>query len=880
DADGLAMIQLSLRPVPQAAWHYLSLKLKLGDLLRELKLTEPWRLRSLVLQLQHAEKSTAAFELLHPPSMNLVSLTADAATAALALPLDQTGAPIPLLMRCEGVSLNGDAKWPTGLVGKLHAVVEITNMQGENPVPELKVLDPLPLNPASIDIKAVPRPDVAGASEVFGWFKPQPAEVWAKAAAPGRPASAGAEPVPPGPAHGAFDSLMRYVRIASPAFVPPTDEALISAMGQYPAWAQRFLDHGAVSSAEANAPLKLHLALAAPTKASPWRLAPDAAGCVRLYIPSDDRWAHARAYAIKPLSRYAHLMAAVGVIKSIEREQLVTPDVDKAPEIGYAVAVMPRTERVEPPVILASEVHDQSWEVVLARHGEESLAMSNRPLFARLGAPDIVLTQLRSYRWSKWPEELAKVLGLKAKPERHPGRVANHPDPVPASATGMLPARLRELALEIPSLWKGADVASFRPVPPHYKLVVLAAARAGIVVSNVVSMVQDDLPRRALRDLNTLPPAKNQPLAPSLAIERSSDGKAVYQLEHRLVSHHDLTPQQARQWNTGGRDDICWWPDPDVSYQLLHETTGATIVIEEVSDTRLVADGADDAAPVVVRARGTRWKAKANPRVAEAGSGMDSRRFVLRVEYTPIKDGPADATTTLGLSEADLVNARLPNFAAAIKPFGRVLAARKRSFDLARKGDESHGDYENRIKGYAAACEALKDRLKKARFETVPLTQDADLAIKMLGDWLAANPGTGASWLAEFEQALQQGELKGLTDDASLRYVPAGLQETAGELHPLRFDDEPSPMPLGPVLLLFDVPADAELDAIVKSGHPLTKHNSRFWKAVAQRISGGATRLRLKAVDGRARPPTDSKLPHPGIAAEDVAWPQAMAMVD
>jgi hypothetical protein len=882
DADGLAMIQLSLRPVPQAAWHYLSLKLKLGDLLKELKLTEPWRLRSLVLQLQHAEKSTAAFELLHPPSMNLASLTADAATAALALPLEQTGAPVSLLMRCEGTSVDGAAKWPPGLVGKLHAVVEITKIQGENPVPELKVLDPLPLNPASIDIKAVPRPDVAGASEVFGWFKPQPAEVWAKAAAPGKPASAGAEPVPPGPAHGAFDSLMRYVRIASPAFVPPTDEKTrISAMGQYPAWAQRFLDHGAVSSAEANAPLKLHLALAAPTKASPWRLAPDAAGCVRLYIPSDDRWAHARAYAVKPLSRYAHLMAAVGVLESSEREQLVTPDVVEAAQIGYAVAVAPRTERVEPPVILASAIHDESWEVVLARHGEESLAMSNRPLFARLGSPDIVLAQLRSYRWSKWPEELAKVLDLQAKPERHPGREARHPDAVLASASGMLPARLRELALEIPSLWKGADVASFRPVPPHYKVVVLAAARAGIVVSNVVSMVQDDLPRRALRDLPTLPPSEANPLAPSLAIVRSDDGRAVYKLEHRLVSHHDLTPPQARQWNTADPDDICWWPDPDVSYQLLHESTGSTIVSEEISDTRLVADGAPGAKPVIVRARGTRWKAKAEPHLAEAGSGAAARRFVLRLEYTPIEAGPAAGTTAVGLSEDDLVHTQLGAFAQSISPFGLVVAACRRSFGLSRAIDESDEDYENRVKGYVAACRALKQRLHNAPFDTAPLTQDADLAIEVLGDWLAAHPETGAAWLALFEQALQQpGELKDLADDASLRYVPAGLQETVEELHPLRFDDEPSAAPLPPVLLLFDVPADDELNAIRQSGHPLAERNSRFWKAVAQRISGGATRLRLKAVDGRARPPAGGNLPHPGIAAEDVAWPVAMAMVD
>lgn len=870
DADGLAMIQLSLRPVPQAAWHYLSLKLDLGELLDELQvppgseLTETRRLRSLALQLKHAAGSTASFELLHPPSMNLASLTADAMSAALALPLVQTGAPIRLVVRCEGKADQavGVDKLP-GLVRRLHAVVEITKTVGKNSVTELKKHD---MEATFTAIESVPRPDAEGASEAFDSFKQQPAEAWAKAVAPGKPA------------HPAFDSLMLYLRIASPAFVPPTDEKTrISAMGQYPAWAQRFLDHGAVSSAEANAPLKLHLALAAPTKASPWRLAPDAAGCVRLYIPSDDRWAHARAYAVKPLSRYAHLMAAVGVLESSEREQLVTPDVVEAAQIGYAVAVAPRTERVEPPVILASAIHDESWEVVLARHGEESLAMSNRPLFARLGSPDIVLAQLRTYRWSKWPA----VLGLPAMPKRHPRRVARLPYPVPESAAGMLPERLQQLALEIPSLWKGADVASFRPVPPHYKVVVLAAARAGIVVSNVVSMVQDDLPRRALRDLLTLPPSEANPLAPSLAIVRSDDGRAVYKLEHRLVSHHDLTPPQARQWNTADPDDICWWPDPDVSYQLLHESTGSTIVSEEISDTRLVADGAPGAKPVIVRARGTRWKAKAEPHIAEAGSGAAARRFVLRLEYTPIEAGPAAGTTAVGLSEDDLIDPHLPAFAVAIEPFGLVIAAGKRSFGLARMIDESDEDYENRVKGYVAACTALKQRLHDASFDTAPLTQDADLAIEVLGDWLAAHPETGAAWLALFEQALQQpGELKDLADDASLRYVPAGLQETVEELHPLRFDDEPSAAPLPPVLLLFDVPADDELNAIRQSGHPLAERNSRFWKAVAQRISGGATRLRLKAVDGRARPPAGGNLPHPGIAAEDVAWPEAMAMVD
>ena len=57
---------------------------------------------------------------------------------------------------------------------------------------------------------------------------------------------------------------------------------------------------------------------------------------------------------------------------------------------------------------------------------------------------------------------------------------------------------INEISKTHPDLWQGADILRIDNMLPHYRLIALAAARAGIVVSNDVSAIQEETPRKAL----------------------------------------------------------------------------------------------------------------------------------------------------------------------------------------------------------------------------------------------------------------------------------------------------------------------------------------------------------------------------------------------
>jgi hypothetical protein len=153
--------------------------------------------------------------------------------------------------------------------------------------------------------------------------------------------------------------------------------------------------------------------------------------------------------------------------------EAIQPDRFRQP-VGCALAVSPRTERIEPPVILGSALTERggekAWELVVARHGEEALAFSNRSLFARLGTEGTALSFAREYREPGWPQRLKGAIepDVKLYPEREAKLVERAP-PEPSRIDGLV---LNELAHTYPSLWKGAD-------KPQCRTEVAARARQG-----------------------------------------------------------------------------------------------------------------------------------------------------------------------------------------------------------------------------------------------------------------------------------------------------------------------------------------------------------------------------------------------------------------
>ncbi len=458
--------------------------------------------------------------------------------------------------------------------------------------------------------------------DVFGRFGEQSIEAWSTALgvdAPDNP----------------LWSLLHHLVAVAPANFklpsPFTESSGPIPVGAYLPWAQRLLDHAAAPGVD---PQRVAVALAAPDKATPWRLAADRDGRINLSFVHNDRWAHTRSYAVKPTSRYQHLYQAAGRFAIHDVDRLVTRDLlpsSAAPvtkrEMGYGVSLSRRTERIEPPVILGAKqrgVGDAAtWEIVVARHGEESLAMSNRSLFARLERPAAMLAFARAYRMPDWPrrlqQEIKDVIDCATSPER----VATVPLPAPHEWPTFTGADVGVVEGEYPSLWKGADIWRVTPIPPHYRMVAFAAARAGIVTSDIVTAIVDDLPRRNLTRSDD--EAKKLLGCPTLCLVRREPGtSALLSLSHRLVSHADLTTDVGQRWIGQSPRDVAWWPDPDVVYSIVRRTPTdlaprdnpqkRLFAEEEDVEIRLVPQAAENTdtsriAPVVWRARGPRFKA-------------------------------------------------------------------------------------------------------------------------------------------------------------------------------------------------------------------------------------------------------------------------------
>lgn len=911
DADGLAIIQLSLRPVPAQAWRYMRLTLNWPDIaeLRLGKTVDPpivtpadvvvvttvRRLRAVKLELSPKDGVVlaASVDAIYPPTRAIASMEIDSPTASLDLPWPFPKAEaLHLLVRRSDALAIEEFKSRTYvdfrlLVEKSTTTVTVHAVGNESSVNSIE-LESFESSSSAFCVDSIDDPN-SGVDDPFDLFSEQAVDTWSAAMV---------EKVSISAARRAFESLQANLRAVAPELKFPAHDvkSYSTFMPQYLQWSQRFLDHGAVPEADSAG---ISLALAAPVKSTPWRLAPDSSGCVTLGIPVDDKWGHAVAYAVKPLSRYAHLMAGVGVMPSLEREQLITPDVKTLAEnasgagaprdvIGCALAVMPRTERMEPPVILGSSIQEEAWEIVLARHGEESLAASNRPLFARLGKPEVLLSQLRSYRTPLWPTNLAAAFeqaDVPKAPNVHPARAAKHAsrpewevvdyaNPSVATTPGALRRlsadRLGKLAHDIPVLWKGAEVITWRPVPPQYKVLALAVARAGIVVSNLSSVLQDDLPRKPLYDSHALETGHKPSL--SLALR---GGASEFVLRHRLVSHHDLTPLPTRAWNDAVDDtDICWWPDPDVTYNLIRRhSVGNVVEEEELAETHLRATLDASKEPFVVRCRGARWEAQPEPiRVRQIGAKPDML-FELTTTYRIARGGPSGGFTTLRLSPNDLQDkVNFDNFKQAVSRFSLVLEPRVRWFQVAQA--YTHTDCIPRLQAYLADCQKLEAALGVIHakyFDVSALQSDCQLLIKTLEPWLKENANQPKPD-EDFAAALKT-DAWAFATSPTIRYWP---KDASGLLPPLSLKEHTTG---DEMLSMWDLPVDDEVQAIQDSGHALGMADSRFWNAMVHRMTGGSQGLRLRAVDGRATMPLPQDppgTPHPGVDSAVVAWPPSV----
>lgn len=710
----------------------------------------------------------------------------------------------------------------------------------------------------------VKEPPISASRSPYGRFAALPVEDWTAALE--------------ADSAGMFATLRQNLACALPAVDSRTPEPK-EVSASYVPWMLRFLDHAAAPCGHSQ---DVRFALAAPGKSDPLHIASDADDMLSVAFLHADRWAHARAYAVRPTPRYQNLALSAGCYgDQAESERLVSPALLEqggggykfAQPVGYALALSPRTERIEPPVILGSRLLQASantggeWELVLARHGEENLAFSNRSLFACLGTEGTAISFVREYRDPSWPRRLSTLLAQGEQPLVYPEREAVLP--VAPSSARIDDAALGALDSQYPALWKGADVWRVRRLPAHYRVGALAVARAGLVVSRVVASLQESTPRRPL-DPELRAPGHARDEAnkllgwPKLAIRRENPaGAARIVLEDvRMVSHADVSQTDAQDWFTGGVRDVAWWPDPGVRYTLLRrgQLGGARTFEDEDAEVALVAaplpgDTDQEAKPLVVRCRGTRFAPGADAPSVTFTDRADKRTFNLRVDLA--LTAPLDAARERIRLEQAGTEQQTIDFNAAALHFAQVMDTTVLTVDFTGIPQPS----------------------------TVPDAQA----------WLQTRAADLDAWAATLDNsanlqpvcaALRRLAQDILTEAASLPAnpdYPHLCRPRASQLElspPYAAAEQAVAFQLsiasqGQFVVLKDFPTDGEAAAAIASRHPAALPDASLWRVYRERLLGAGRALALRAVDTRnaAVRDRDGKWSAPGEAETAVGLP-------
>jgi hypothetical protein len=403
------------------------------------------------------------------------------------------------------------------------------------------------------------------------------------------------------PAWHRFSSYMhRLNSIAEPKIsMPlPNDDALLPAlMG----WLQRFFDMGSdlvkASTGTENTDAGIKVATAYPRTLSPAALTPDASGRLTYYHRIEDQWAHVYRYYFLPQHRYDKLWEALANSAELfanEKLKLVWFEAPMAEEGGLDV-VLDRIKAVEAPLVLLSgrldlktKEHElpkpgKVWEVVIAKHPEQSLIERNRTLVRQLDYRQISHTLLRRFAFgaslASLNKELAWAQTAKILVPEYLAATEN-----PALPEGM--ERLEhldlnhlkpeeQLLLDLPrrlgAFATDALILQWESLPFYYEHSLLIVAQTSLQVSPVTSVVQ--------RDFEYKTP---EPRASLTVSEEIFNGKPerVLALSIRLNNYWDALPEDAQKRWPDENPSIyrhlihAALPDTDVAYQIGLASTG------------------------------------------------------------------------------------------------------------------------------------------------------------------------------------------------------------------------------------------------------------------------------------------------------------------
>jgi hypothetical protein len=402
-------------------------------------------------------------------------------------------------------------------------------------------------------------------------------------------------------------------------------------------------------------------------------------GRTELYHVIDDGWAHAFRYFVQPLSRYDQLWLALAQSAALfpaakDRESNVRGLLGLNTKIalgqgGLDISV-PRIRRVAPPLVLSSRRLDPPvssgattpsavWEVVLAKHPEQTLTERNRTLAQRMEFRHTAFALVRKFayireldaffealgsdseRLTQWKQvELVQDTYLSADEPRRPNPAVVLPGPVSEPDWIELPVdpisvtnKQRSLLLtdRLDPFERDAIALQWRDLPFFYEHRALFKAEAAAVASPAVAVSHSEFEFHS--------PA---PIAVKDAFIDDVNGVAQLVFYLPLNSFWESLPAKTK-WEienpkveTSGdapfRPKLSALPDVGVSYDILHSggpTAGTVEPIATIAFTR-----SDSGYAWTLRELTSRFKSSLGSIIAAppAGPQRDEHRFRLRVQ--------------------------------------------------------------------------------------------------------------------------------------------------------------------------------------------------------------------------------------------------------
>ncbi|MFC0040467.1 hypothetical protein [Actinomadura rayongensis] len=403
--------------------------------------------------------------------------------------------------------------------------------------------------------------------------------------------------------------------------VPVDAAGIAKALPDVLAWTARFFDgSGAVDvgrdglGATGAGPWT---ATAYPRAGSPAQATPDADGRLTYTQLIEDRWAHTLRYYLQPYGRYDLLWQSLRRSPTLFPGRAATeadlPVVHVDPAAGGLDVVLDRTQAVDAPLVLGSRRLDEPatparppapgaiWEVIVARHPEQSLAERNLTLLRRLAFRQVAVSLLRRFGypdWYAWVRDFAaehqRELPVRAVEDVYPPV----PDALPAAPDHLVldgaadPDELRGLDLpeRVGDFSQGVLAFQWRALPFYYEHRLLVIAQTDGTVSPVNVVAQRDLTYRSPLPSATvsgtdvvwrrLPPFPPLPLRVGGRFRQDTRVRTV---TIPLRRFWDSLPDEAqRRWPAEAPDAAGAatartpgaLPDPEVVYQIVELFSG------------------------------------------------------------------------------------------------------------------------------------------------------------------------------------------------------------------------------------------------------------------------------------------------------------------